>query len=91
MVLVRLACIACLSSVCSTAIPAANSAAQAPPATDVQGAGSLSDKLSTSKGVIQPRTDVDSKMPQAAPQTQTTMPVIPPTGGPRSDQSVQPK
>ena len=63
----------------------------APPPTDLQGGGTLSDKLSTTGGVIHPSTDVDPAIKVAPPNAGTTMPVIPPPGTPGGDPNVTPK
>ena len=65
---------------------------QPPPTTDVQGGGSLSDKLSTTSGVIHPTENADPGIAKAPPATgNTTMPVIPPPGTPGGDPAVKPK
>ena len=62
------------------------------PQTDVQGQGSLSDKLSNSGGVIHPQNDVDPGIRKAAPDAgASAMPVIPPTGTPGAPAGAQPK
>jgi hypothetical protein len=60
------------------------------------GAGSLSDQLNRSKGVITPPAAVSNADPgivKSPPDTgtTTTMPVIPPPGTPGGDPNVQPK
>jgi hypothetical protein len=60
------------------------------------GAGSLSDQLNRSKGVITPPAAVSNADPgivKPPPDTgtTTTMPVIPPPGTPGGDPNVQPK
>ncbi len=69
----------------------AQSSDAAKPATDVgsQG-GTLSEKLSSTGGVIHPTEQVDPKMQKPAPSTGNT-PVIPAPGSPGSDPDVQPK
>ena len=62
-----------------------------PPATDAQGEGSLSEKLSNTGGVIHPKTDIDPSINTAPPAAEGRMPVIPPPGTPGGDPSVQPK
>lgn len=80
----------------------AQAAGQAPPQVqeDVPaqppGAGSLSDQLNRSKGVITPPAAVSNADPgivKPPPDTgtTTTMPVIPPPGTPGGDPNVQPK
>lgn len=76
-----------------SAAPAAGSGAipdTVAPKTDVQGAGTLSDKLNASGGVIHPQGDVDPAMQKPAPAT-GTMPVIKPPGSPGSGSDAEPK
>lgn len=81
-------------ALCSSAARAqAAEAAPAAPATDIQGSGTLSDKLSATSGVIHPKADVDPDIKVAPPSSEgsATMPVIPPPGTPGGDQTVKPK
>ena len=67
------------------------SPADAAPATDVsRGAGSLSDKLSSTDGVIHPEGSVDPGIQKPAPST-GSMPVIRPPGSTGDGSDVQPK
>ena len=91
---VRLLTIVSLGCAIATPLAAAEttSGTQPPPATDVQGGGSLSDKLSTTSGVIHPTENADPGIAKAPPATgNTTMPVIPPPGTPGGDPAVKPK
>jgi len=66
----------------------------APPEKDVPGTNgnlSLSDKLARQQGMLDPPHEVDPGMAITPPQTQGTMPVIPPPGSPGANQQVQPK
>jgi len=54
-------------------------------------AGSLSDKLARSNGVICPPSQVDPDIRKPAPESGGAMPVIPPPGSPGGNPSVQPK
>jgi hypothetical protein len=65
--------------------------AQPAPKTDAQGNGTLSDKLSTTGGVIHPSENVDPAIATAPPASGAKTPVIPPPGSPGGNQSVQPK
>lgn len=61
------------------------------PDTDVsKKAGSLSEKLNSTNGVIHPEGSVDPSMQKPAPET-GTMPVIPAPGSPGGPTGVQPK
>lgn len=66
---------------------------QPPPTTDVQGGGSLSDKLSTTNGVIHPTENADPGIAKTPPVSgsATPMPVIPPPGTPGGNSNVKPK
>jgi hypothetical protein len=61
-----------------------------PPTVGGGGAGTLSDKLAQSKGVICPPSEVDRDI-QVAPPAGGRLKVIAPPGTPGGDQSVQPK
>jgi len=55
-------------------------------------AGTLSEQLSRSGGVIRPPTEVDRKIEATPPNPgASTMPVIPPPGTPGGDPDVKPK
>ena len=61
------------------------------PKTDMSGrSGTLSDKLSTTNGVIRPAEEVDPSIETPAPAT-GSMPVIRPPGSPGGSTDVQPK
>jgi hypothetical protein len=65
--------------------------AQPAPQTDVsRPAGTLSDKLGATNGVIHPEGTVDPSMDKGAPDTGNT-PVIPPAGTPGGPTNAQPK
>lgn len=81
----------CASWACAASAADTNPGQMAPP-TDVQGAGSLSDKLSQTGGVIHPQQNSDPGISKPVPPSGSTpMPVIPSPGSPGGDPSVTPK
>ena len=75
---------------CCTSAFCQSTPESAPPKTDIQGEGTLSDKLNKSNGVITPEGDVDPAIHKPAPAT-GTMPVVPPPGSPGGGSGVEPK
>lgn len=55
-------------------------------------AGSLSDRLDKSDGVIKPQEDIDPKIAKPAPEPHpNSTPVIPPPGSPGGRKDIEPK
>lgn len=87
--LVALAPVAAAAQSASGA-PAAGSETPVPDTDVSKRGGTLSDKLSDTKGVIRPEGAVDPGMQKAPPAT-GTMPVVPPPGSRGGARDVEPK
>jgi hypothetical protein len=71
-------------------VPPVKPPMNAPQVTAPDGSGNLSEQLSRSNGVIEPK-QIDPEMVQPPPETGAKTPVIPPPGTPGGNPDVQPK